>query len=114
MSPDPGSRQGCVGATRVDAAQRLPRRGQEQKENGGRVLAELRTSQRTCKFFSLTYEALVMLCTMTAGGPLPRLSGRYCHKQLVPSIPRLSAPSSHLLSKMNALGTYFSTRHLCL
>ena len=51
MSPDPGSRQGCVGATRVDAAQRLPRRGQEQKENGGRVLAELRTSQRTCKFF---------------------------------------------------------------
>ena len=30
------------------------------------------------------------------------------------SIPRLSAPSCHLLGKINALGTFFSTRHLYL
>ena len=35
-------------------------------------------------------------------------------KQLVRSIPRLSAPSCHLLGKINAMGTFYSTRHLCL
>ena len=38
----------------------------------------------------------------------------FCHKQLVHSTPRLSAPSCHLLAKINALGTLFTTRHLCL
>ena len=36
------------------------------------------------------------------------------HRQLVHSIPRLSAPSHHLLGKINAMGTFFSLRHLCL
>ena len=36
----------------------------------------------------------------------------YSHKQLVLSILRLSAPSSHLLGKINVMGTFFSTRHL--
>ena len=35
-------------------------------------------------------------------------------RQLVRSIPRLSAPSRHLLGKISAMGTFFSTRHLCL
>ena len=30
------------------------------------------------------------------------------------STTRLSAPSCHLLAKINALGTLFTTRHLCL
>ena len=36
------------------------------------------------------------------------------HKQLVVSIPRLSAPSYHLLGKINAMQTLNSTRRLCL
>ena len=32
------------------------------------------------------------------------------HRQLVQSIPRLSAPSCHLLGKINTIGTLFSTR----
>ena len=36
------------------------------------------------------------------------------HRQLVRSIPRLSAPSCHLLDKINAMGTFFSLRQLCL
>ena len=38
------------------------------------------------------------------------------HKLLGVSIPRLLAPSHHLLSKINAnaRGTFFSMRHLCL
>ena len=35
-------------------------------------------------------------------------------KQLVCSIPRLSAPPCHLLGKIKTMGTFFSTRHLCL
>ena len=34
------------------------------------------------------------------------------HWQLVVSIPRLSPPYSHLLGKINTMGTLFSTRHL--
>ena len=41
-------------------------------------------------------------------------SGVYLHIQLLVSIPRLSAPSCHLVGKINALGTFFSTRQLCL
>ena len=36
------------------------------------------------------------------------------HNQLVRSFPRLSVPSCHLLEKINAMGIFFSTRHLCL
>ena len=36
------------------------------------------------------------------------------HRQLVVSIPRLSVPFCHLLGKINAMGTFFSTRHLYL
>ena len=37
------------------------------------------------------------------------------HGRLVVSIPRLSAPSRHLLDKINAMGTFFSmVSHLCL
>ena len=39
---------------------------------------------------------------------------RLTHKQLVRSIPRLSAPSCHPLGKINAMGTFFFIRHLCL
>ena len=35
-----------------------------------------------------------------------------CHKQLVVSIPKLSAPSCHLLGKINAVGTFFSMIYL--
>ena len=35
-------------------------------------------------------------------------------KQLVVSIPRLSAPSCHLLGKINAMGTFFSIWHAFL
>ena len=34
------------------------------------------------------------------------------HRQLVVSIPRHSAASSHFLGKINAMGTFFSTRDL--
>ena len=40
--------------------------------------------------------------------------GRQRHRQLVRSIPRLSAPACHLLGKINAMRAFFSTRHLCL
>ena len=36
------------------------------------------------------------------------------HRKLVVSIPRLSAPFCHLLGKINAMGTFFSMRQLCL
>ena len=36
----------------------------------------------------------------------------YYYRQLVVSIPRISAPSCHLMGKINAMGTFFSTRHL--
>ena len=36
------------------------------------------------------------------------------HRQLLCSIPRLSAPSCHLLGKISTMGTFFSMRHLCL
>ena len=38
----------------------------------------------------------------------------YNHRQLVVSIPRLTASSCHLLGKINAMGTLFSMRQLCL
>ena len=41
-----------------------------------------------------------------------KLSKMYGHRQLVVTIPRLSATSCHLLGKINAAGTFFSTRHL--
>ena len=40
-------------------------------------------------------------------------SGAHCNRQLVVSIPRLTAPSRHRLGKINALGTFFSTGLLC-
>ena len=36
------------------------------------------------------------------------------YRQLVRAIPRLSAPSHHLLGKISAMGTFLSMKHLCL
>ena len=36
----------------------------------------------------------------------------YLHRQLVVSISRLSAPSCHLLGKINAMGTFFSMKNV--
>ena len=47
--------------------------------------------------------------------PLPSVLWEYLrHRQIGVSIPRLLAPYCHLLAKINAMGTFFSTRHLSL
>ena len=38
--------------------------------------------------------------------------GNFNHRQLVRSIPRLSASSCHVLGKRNAMGTFFYARHI--
>ena len=69
---------------------------------------------RCLPFSAKTERRACQCCHFTRVGLPSRL---FYHKQPLHSIPRLSAPSCHLLGKINAMGTFFSMismRHLCL